>query len=422
MLLHWIWLANRSNMHERDKVTLLQHFHDPEDIFYAQPEAFAEMEGLTAEAIASLEDKDLQSARKILDQCAQRDIRICTYADAAYPGRLKNIADPPVVLYYKGRLPDMDDAPVIAAVGTRSASPYGINAARRLGSHIAKCGGIVVSGMAAGIDAAAIAGALSAGGTVIGVLGCGADIVYPVCNRSLFADTERYGCLLTEFPPGTPPVSWHFPKRNRLLSGLSNGVVVVEAPKKSGALITAHQAAEQGRDVFVVPGNIDVASCAGSNALLRDGAIAVANGWDIISEYQSLYPEKIRRFDRPLAPGGFEEKVDEPAEEPKKQSPKVAQKTKSPAKTKGSAEKKEKISIDKTQMPSYSDIHDPFSGLTDPERALAQLLGKEAVLVDDLMAQSNLPAGQVLSLLTMLEIKGVVKRLPGKRVILLETE
>ncbi len=413
MLLHWIWLATRPNMNERDKLALLQQFRDPEDLFYADNAAFSDVEGLTEDAFAALQDKNLKQAHAILEDCSRKNIHICTYADAAYPTRLKNIADPPLVLYYKGTLPDFDSNPVIGAVGTRGATAYGMNAAKRLGGQIAKCGGIVVSGLAAGIDGAAIGGALSADGTVVGVLGSGVDIVYPLSNRGLFADTERYGCLISEFTPGTPPLKWNFPKRNRIISGLSNGVLVVEAPEKSGALITARQAAEQGRDVFVVPGNIDVASCAGSNALLRDGAIAVSNGWDILSEYLNLYPDKIRRYDRPVKPAGFTEDV--MAEEP---AAKVAQKPKTPSKSRKKDEEKEKLTIDNGAKPPYSDIQDPFRGLSDREREIGMLIGKEELLVDELIAKAGLPAGTVLSTLTMLEIKGVVKRLPGKRVAL----
>ncbi len=409
MLLHWIWLATRPNINERDKLALLQQFRDPEDIFYAEKDAFSEIEGLTVEGFAALQDKNLKQAYAILNDCSIKNIHICTFADAAYPGRLKNIVDPPMVLYYKGTLPDFDSTPVIGAVGTRGATAYGMNAAKRLGGQIAKCGGIVVTGMASGIDGAAAGGALSAGGTVVGILGSGVDIVYPLSNKGLFADTERYGCLISEFTPGTPPLKWNFPKRNRLISGLSNGVLIVEAPEKSGALITARQAAEQGRDVFVVPGNIDVASCAGSNALLRDGAIAVANGWDIVSEYRNLYPEKIRRYDRPVEPAGYTEDV---------MAAKVAQKPKTPAKTKHNDGKKQKITIDKEEKPLYSDIQDRFQGLSDREREIGTLIGDGEILVDELIAKAGLPAATVLSTLTMLEIKGVVKRLPGKRVAL----
>lgn len=418
MLLHWIWLATRPSVNDRLKLALLQHFHDPEDVFYAEESDLSQVEGMTEEAMEALADKNVKPAQAIIKECGAKNIHICTFSDGAYPARLKNISDPPVVLYYKGTLPDLDGAPAIAVVGTRDATAYGMNAAKRLGGQIAKCGGIVVSGAAAGIDGVAMSGALSAGGTVIGVLGNGVDVVYPMRNRGLFADTERYGCLISEFAPGTPPMKWNFPKRNRIISGLCNGVLVVEAPAKSGALITARQAAEQGRDVFVVPGNIDVSSCAGSNALLREGAIAVSNGWDLVSEYALLYPDAVRRYDRPIDGPGFTDEVMGAATETEKPLPKVAQKAKSPAKKLSSDKEKDKITVDKNAKPPYIDIQDRLHGLTDPERELALRISEDGVLVDALIAQAGLPAGVVLSTLTMLEIKGVVKRLPGKRVAL----
>ena len=296
MLIHWIWLATRPHMTDWVKVELVRHFGDAESVYFACD--WSGIEGLTQEGLEALQDRNLKGAEEILAQCDREGLQILTYQDAAYPKRLQNIPDPPLVFYYKGRLPDFDGLPVIGVVGTRRASAYGLTAAKRMGYQIARCGGIVVSGMAAGIDGMSMKGALTAGGTVVGVLGCGADMVYPLSNRSLFADTVRYGCILSEFPPGTPPHKWNFPKRNRIISGLSCGVLVVEAPEKSGALITARQAADQGRDVFVVPGNIDVDTFVGSNRLLRDGAIAVSSGWDILSEYEGQFPGKIRRFDR----------------------------------------------------------------------------------------------------------------------------
>ena len=295
MIVHWLWLAHRPGLTDYMKAELLRHFSDPEDIYFAQPEAFAHMEGFTKEMAQALADKDLTAAEKNLADAMKYKLHILTYRDAGYPQRLKNIADPPIVLYYKGKLPEFDALPVIAVVGTRDATAYGLKMAKNLGAQISRCGGLVISGLATGIDGLAMRGALSAGKAVVGLMGCGVDIVYPTYNKSLLLDTQRYGCLLSEFPPGTPPYKWNFPKRNRIISGLSCGVVVVEAPKRSGALITASQAAEQGRDVFVIPGNVDVAACAGSNALLRDGAIAVSTGWDILSEYASLFPDVIRK-------------------------------------------------------------------------------------------------------------------------------
>ncbi len=409
MLIHWIWLAHRPGVNDRMKGELLRHFRDPEDIFFADREAFRHVEGLTEEAAASLADKDLSSSQRILDDCAARDLHILTWQDAAYPSRLKNIPDPPVVLYYKGILPDFDAEPLIGVVGTRSASAYGMQTAKRMGYQIGKCGGTVVSGMASGIDGMAMAGALTAGQKTIGVLGCGADIVYPLSNRALFRDVEKYGCILSEFAPGTPPVKWNFPRRNRIISGLSCGVLVVEAPEKSGALITARQAADQGRDVFVVPGNIDTPSCAGSNALLRDGAIMVSSGWDVLSEYESQYPDKIRFDPSPSSQRVYPEEA---------AALKVAQNAALPGKKKALKKQTNKKVIDKPATTPYSDVNVTASGLSPEEQKIVLALKSGERLVDDVIAETGLTTGKLLAALTMLELKGILKRLPGKRVIL----
>ena len=418
MLLHWIWLSTRSGMNDRIKAEVLRHFQDPEDAYYADPAAYAMVEGMTEEAAQALQDKELKEAKSILETCENQNIGILTYRDAMYPNRLKNIADPPIVLYYKGKLPEFDALPVIAVVGTRDATPYGLKTAKNLGAQISRCGGLVISGAAAGIDGMAMRGALSAGKSVVGLMGCGVDVVYPAYNRSLLLDTQRYGCLLSEFPPGTPPYKWNFPKRNRIISGLSCGVVVVEAPKRSGALITAAQAAEQGRDVFVIPGNVDVAACAGSNALLRDGAIAVSTGWDILSEYVSLFPDVIRKDSLPSLQTLYpdEEAAVRAAE---RTAEKVAQK---PRILKNKREKDhadDKKAIDNESKESYSekiDTEDP--ALTADERTiLATLRGGER-LVDDVIAETGLSSGIVLSTLTLLEVKGMIRRLPGRYVCL----
>ena len=321
-----------------------------------------------------------------------------------------------MVLYYKGRLPDWDASPIIGIVGTRKASAYGLTAAKRMGYQIGRCGGIVVSGMAFGIDGMAMAGALTAGQPVVGVLGCGVDIVYPLSNKALFADTEQYGCILSEFAPGTPPVKWNFPKRNRIISGVSCGVLVVEAPEKSGALITARQAAEQGRDVFAVPGNIDMPGFAGSNALLRDGAILVSSGWDVVSEYESLYPDKIRRDNTPAHLKAYPDEISRAEEEGERKAAKVAQKAKRPVLKSEASEENTKKAIDKAVSSPYSDGNKPKPKLSTDEQAIVDALQGGERLVDDVIAETGLTTGKLLASLTMLELKGVIRRLPGKRI------
>lgn len=412
MLVHWIWLATRTHLSDRVKATLLQHFRDSEDIFYADADDFSFAEGLSQEGLQSLQDKNLTEARNILTVCDEKDIRILTFRDAAYPNRLRNIADPPVVLYYKGHLPEFDSLPLIGVVGTRKATPYGLTIAKRMGYQIASCGGIVVSGMAYGIDGMAMQGALTAGEQVIGVLGCGVDVIYPQSNRSLFADVERYGCLLSEFVPGTEPFKQNFPRRNRIISGLSCGVLVIEAPDGSGALITARRAAEQGRDVFAVPGNIDMPSCAGSNALLRDGAMMVSSGWDVVGEYKAQFPDKIHDRCKPGQQLAYPDEVEMAAHDAEKPLPKVAQKPK----LFGGKKEKKKKEIDNRESSHYIDAETKHPPLSADEQTILSLVEEGKTLVDDVMAGTELSAGAVLAALTMLEVKGVITRLPGKRV------
>lgn len=387
MLVHWVWFAHRPGLNDRDKMALLQHFRDPEDIYFADDGAFDAI-GLSEEAKTALREKNLTSAEEILEACDREKLHILTCQDAAYPARLKNIADPPNVLYYKGRLPDFDGSPVIGVVGTRKASAYGLTTAKRMGYQIARCGGIVVSGMAYGIDGMAMSGALTAGAPAVGVLGCGADIVYPVSNRALFRDTEEYGCILSEFAPGTPPAKWTFPKRNRIISGLSCGVLVVEAPEKSGALITANTALEQGRDVFAVPGPINADTSRGCNQLIRDGAGLVMEAWDVLGTYQQRFPQRLRpiRAAMPETPRGAEEEAAQAPAKPERQQEKP------PA------------------MPVL-DLAKEGAALTDDQKRILQVLPADRpLLADEAAVMTELPVRRVLSALTMLEIDGYVRR------------
>lgn len=407
MLEHWLWLAHRPGLNDHKKLVLLEHLGSPENVYDGQESEYREVEGISPGGIEALFDKNLEPYTQALETCQKENIRIITIRDEQYPDRLKSIYDPPLVLYYKGTLPNFDGNPTIAIVGTRKASAYGQTVARDMGMEITRCGGLVVSGLATGIDAAAMDGAILAGGRTVGVLGCGADVVYPRSNRELFAKTEANGCILSEFLPGTDPVRWNFPRRNRIISGLSNGVVVVEAPEKSGSLITARCALDQGRDVFAVPGNIDLAGFAGSNRLLREGAGAVSSGWDVMSEYMSMFPDKIRRDVRPAS--GFDAPKEVP-EAPKK----VAQKPQIPRKQ----PEKTKKDIDNGASAPYIDLKTTLQGLSTEEQAIVTAIGTGERLLDEVIAECGLPSGKLISTLTMLEMKRIIVRLPGKRIAL----
>ena len=398
MLIHWIWLSRLPKISIQQKVLLLQRFQDPEGIYAAEKKMLSRIEGITSKTLEILANKDLTEARRILKDCSQRCINILTYGDGAYPTQLKNIEQPPLVLYYKGTIPDWEKVPVIGMVGTRRASAYGLQIAENMGYQIAACGALVVSGGADGIDTMALRGAMQTGKPVIAVLGCGADVIYPAKNRDLFARIEKQGCLITEYVPGTPPNSWNFPQRNRILSGLSAGVVVLEAPERSGALNTARHASEQGRDVFVVPANVNSPSSAGSNQLLRQYAIPVFTGWDVVREYEYIYPDVITRFE-----GNRSERVQ------------VAQEPVYPRINSAIQGKSVNKSIDNCEKSQYSVEHNAPC-FTEHEQAVLRILTDGPKPVDEVIAASGLPAAKVLSVLTMLAMKGVVKNHPGKRV------
>ena len=406
MLTHWIWFAGMPGLTERQKAGLLARGLDPEDLYCGDLDQM--LSDVPAGERDCLRNRDLTGAEEVLRLCAREDVEVLTMADPGYPRRLKGIADPPIVLYYKGKLPDFDHLPTVGVVGTRKASVYGMNTAHRLGYEIARCGGLVVSGMAMGIDGMAMRGALEAAKPTVAVLGCGPEQAYPRANRAVYADTLRDGCVLSEYAPGTPPYKWNFPRRNRIISGLSCGVLVVEAPKGSGSLITARQALEQGRDIFVVPGNVDMPGFEGSYQLLKDGATPVRNGWDVMSEYRSWFPDTVHR-DEAAAPS-------EPRILPEKPQSKVAQKAASPGQKQDYPAKSDKKAIDKGAASPYIDLNTILEKLTAEEAAVVTALKNGERLVDDVIAETGFSTGKMLGLLTMMEIKGLVQRLPGKRI------
>jgi DNA processing protein len=281
-------------------------------------------------------------------------------------------------------------------VGTRKASTYGLQCAQQIAEQLSP-DAIVVSGGAAGVDTRAMQAAVDAGGIAVAVLGCGVDITYPKTNRKLFMDVMEKGCILSEYPPQTQPLQWHFPARNRIISGLSDGVLVVEAPEKSGALITARDALEQGRDVFAIPGNIDNLSCAGSNSLLNEGATAVFSGEDIFKNYLEAYPQLATR-------------------KPKKAKPAPASGQSVP--TEAPAAPADKKVIDNSQANPYSDGENKQTVPDGPEAAVLACLTHSPKPMDEVMAMVDLPANTVLSILMKLSVKGQVIQHPGKLVSL----
>jgi DNA processing protein len=282
--------------------------------------------------------------------------RVITLKDEEYPKRLRDIYDPPALLYVRGELKKEDEL-AVSIVGSRKTTPYGRWFTEKVSQELARYGVTIVSGMARGIDSLAHWGAISGGGRTIAVLGCGVDVIYPSENRNLFAKIIDHGAILSEFPIGSPPEGGHFPRRNRIISGLSIGVVVAQASEKSGSLITAGYALEQGREVFAVPGNVGTESSRGTHRLIKEGAKLVESSEDILEE---ILPQWRR--------GG-------------EATPKVEA---------------------------------PRPDLPEEERVLYELLGETPLHIDVMIRESRLDPGKVSSILLNLELKGLVSQWPGK--------
>lgn len=389
-LKYWLWLSNLQGVSNLTKLKLLDHFGEPDGIYYGDREEYLLVEGMTRAAADALADKSLDTADRVLGDCERLNLRILTIRDAEYPDRLRNIYDPPIVLYVQGRMPQFDDEVVIAMVGTRKATPYAQMAGEKLAFQMAGLGAIVVSGLAAGGDAAAHRGALRAGGFTAAVIGGGHDRIYPVENRWLYEDIGTRGVILSEYPPGTEHLGKHFPVRNRIISGLSLGVVVTEAPERSGALITASRALDQGRDVFALPGQMDDWHCTGSNRLLRDGAGVVTDAWDVLGHYAARFPHKIRNL-RVEEPQKFSAGAEMPTEPEEKAEKKAAE----------------------PPLPVFDLSGD--HGLTDDQLRILKALEGRTIQVDDLIEETQIPTRRVLSALTMLEIDQLVTQGSGKR-------
>ncbi len=371
---------------------LLARFRSPDKVYAADAAAYKAI-GLRESQYHGLLDKSLQRASYILQKTLASGCWVITPDDHYFPEGLRNIDGIPLVLYGRGEMPNLQTIPAIAMVGTRRCTRAGVDCAGYLAESVAKGGAIVVSGGAIGIDAACHAGALEAGGITVAVQGCGLDINYPTLNETLRRQIlQRGGAILSEYPFGTRATKQHFRPRNRLISGMCVGTCVVEAPRRSGALITANFAREQGKDVFAVPGSIFSYHSAGCNRLIRQGAILVDSGADILTEYESRFPGVL---DIEAAQSVTFIKS-EPAK--RKRQPKTEQPDSSPASTVESP-------VERQPLPA---------GATDQARTLYERLTATPQAADDLADALQWQTSAVLSVLTELEIYGVAQSHPGK--------
>ncbi|MDK2815500.1 MAG: processing protein [Moorella sp. (in: firmicutes)] len=349
----WVALQQTPGLGARRFLQLVKIFGSPRAAWEAPDKELLAVEGLGKAATGLIKWRRQVTPEKIMAKLDTAGIRVLILEDAAYPLELKRIYDPPPVLYWRGsQLPG--EGLKIAIVGTRRATAYGLKVAADLAAGLAAAGVGVVSGLARGIDAAAHRGAIRGNGLTWGILGCGVDVIYPPEHRELYHQVMDHGAILSEFPPGTPPDAGHFPARNRIISGLTSGTVVVEAAAKSGALITADLALEQNRDVFAVPGPITNRYSQGPNELIKQGARVVTGVADILAEYehQSLW----------------------------------------------------------TLSPQESRVE---VALSAAEEKVMAALSVMPVHLDTIMATTGLPPGEVNTALLQLEIRKLIRRLPG---------
>ncbi len=283
-----LWLALRLGVASDEFLPIYNYFGDVFEIYQAEEDIYSKIDGLSETTISKLCDKSLDAARKYLYYCNNYHIKTVYYGDDDYPAHLKDIQNPPVLLYYIGELPDFEDKLSVSIVGTRKMSEYGKQTAYRISYELAAADLIIVSGMALGIDGVASCGALEGGGKVVAVLGSGIDVIYPKEHKRLMEIIMNQGAVISEYPPGSAPEAKNFPVRNRIISGLTDGTMVVEGDSHSGSLITARHALAQGKALFALPGSIDEENASGTNALLRAGANIVLDSDDVINYFRGV--------------------------------------------------------------------------------------------------------------------------------------
>lgn len=418
--LYWIWLAQKLGAGNRYLPYLMERYSDAFEVYRADSEELFDTE--MPEALQeALSDKNLDEALAISDYCTRLRIGILTYKSELYPAGLRRLKDPPTVLYYRGRMPDLSKMVSISVVGTRTMSEYGKSAGYKIAYELASAGVCIVSGMALGVDSVAACAALEAGNTTIAVLGSGVDVIYPKEHTTLYKKIIERGAVISEYPPTTRPEGRNFPQRNRIISGLGMGTIVIEGDMRSGALITAECALEQGKDLFALPGNIDSANASGTNALLRNGADLVLEASDVLNRYSLYHANKLDFANLTRAKArssvndevllrygvhldaGREEKTEPVRRAPVKrdEAPKQSEKLENIAES--SAHIKEPAVTDTKvldQLPEkYRDI---FGAIPDGR----------PVSFDEVLAVCKTP-GEAMSALTFLEIKGAVSSLPG---------
>ena len=394
-LRYWVWLSQCFPCGSDKPCELLEKGAAPEELFQKGREFRASLGVLQPRELNRMDAVSLEVADLILRKCREENIWVLTLEDELYPEALRHIYGAPIVLYGKGRKEALCGTPCLTVVGTRKCSEYAKSAAANISYRLSKGGITIVSGCAVGIDEYAHRGAVKAGGCSIGVMGCGLAVDYPAPNRELKEYMLlRGGALISEYPPGTPALGRNFPVRNRILSALSDGVFVVQAPERSGSLITAELAVEQGKTVFCLPPcNIFDPLYMGVVPFLRDGAKAVYSAEDILEEYEAQWGDKINRK---AALGKL-----------------VSRGEQGPSPLKPSAEVERKVAEEPHYQPSRETR--PAEPVPEELQEIYRLLAKEPRPMDGIIRESGKKPQEVLAALTELELLGLVQAYPGRR-------
>ena len=423
-LLYWVWLSDALTPGTDAFARLRSSFSSPKEIFDADEEALraalGPRRGATVERLAN---KNLFRARNILDFVTVNGIGVLTYDDPSFPALLRTIPTPPVLLYYKGKLPDLNSCFPVGIVGSREHNEYAMRQTFEISYDLARGGATVISGMAKGIDGIAQAAALSAGGKVVAIIGSGIDVLYPKEHTELAKYILSNGAVMTEFSPGTPPYRTNFPKRNRLISGMSRAVLVTAGQENSGALITARYAKEQERDLFALPGNVDDPYSAAPSMLLREGARAATCAEDILFAYESRYPGVINLFRLLESSTVRMDKVLKTAHVALGLAKRSNQVKRAPVATLRSDDRLPQYEDALTSEPMVAEpdgideeLERALSELPEEMRALYLRIPASGSCRTDELVTKDTPPSKVMGAITMLEIKGLVRLLPGGRI------
>ncbi len=396
----WIWLQTALGAGARTD-EILAYFETPEQLYLAGSKEWRLSGVLTEKKIDALKKSTPSQTMDVLRECRNKGYEIITPDRELFPDRLRHIPNMPLVLYGIGDCTAIKDHVSIGIVGTRKASDYGIRIAQKLSYRLAQSGATIVSGGALGVDSEAHAGAMLAKGRTVAFLGCGLSYDYLRENAPIRRAITRYGAVVSEFQPSCAPSKASFPIRNRLISGISLGVVVIEAGVKSGSLITADRAAEQGKDVFAVPGDIVRSSFDGTNYLIKNGAKPVFSALDVLSEYEFLYPDLID-FGKAALPLNEVEYVDY-------RKPKQKNKEQPTISTKSATQQTEPLKVEKARRIDVSDM------VSAEAKLIYDTLSEEPMHIDDIVRQTKLKMNIVLSSLTELELTGVCELVSGKK-------